>query len=133
MNVPWDIVIASADVEGRRSLSNILEKQGIDPLATSSVRGCNDILATKNVGLIFCDRMLADGDCNDLLKVSRAKRLRTRIVVTSRTNDWDEYLRAMKLGAFDVIAAPCCPTDVAWMVIQAVRCERPQPTDTMTV
>ncbi len=131
MNMPWEIVIASSDLEGRRALSNILEKQGLEPVATGSVRECKNILATKKVGLVFCDRMLADGDCNDLLRASRAAKLGARIVVTSRVDDWDEYLQAMKLGAFDVISAPCCPTDVEWMVIQALRAERSRPAENM--
>jgi two-component system, NtrC family, response regulator PilR len=124
MNLPWDILIASADLEGRRALSNILAKLGVDPLTTSTIRECKQIIATERVGLIFCDRLLADGNCCDLLDASRAKRAKTRIVVTSSTADWDEFLEAMRLGAFDVIASPCRATDVEWMIIQALRHER---------
>jgi DNA-binding NtrC family response regulator len=44
--------------------------------------------------------------------------------VTSRGADWEEFKEAMRWGAFDVISAPCRPTDVEWMVIQARRDER---------
>lgn len=37
MNLPWDILIASADLEGRRALSNILAKLEVDPLTTSTI------------------------------------------------------------------------------------------------
>jgi two-component system, NtrC family, response regulator PilR len=124
MNLPWDILIASADLEGRRALSNILAKLGVDPLTTSTIRECKEIVAMERVGLIFCDRLLADGNCCDLLNASRASRTKTRIVVTSSTADWDEFLEAMRLGAFDVIASPCRATDVEWMIIQALRYER---------
>jgi two-component system response regulator PilR (NtrC family) len=124
MNLPWDILIASSDLEGRRALSNILAQLGVDPLTTSTIRGCKEILATERVGLIFCDRILADGNCFDLLNASRNGRTKTRIVVTSSIADWDEFLEAMRLGAFDVIASPCRSTDVEWMIIQALRYER---------
>jgi DNA-binding NtrC family response regulator len=124
MNLPWDVVIASSDLEGRRALSNILAKLGVDPLTTSSIRECKEIIATERVGLIFCDRLLADGNCYDLLNASRSGKIRARIVVTSSTADWDEFLGAMRLGAFDVIASPCRSTDVEWMIIQALRYER---------
>jgi len=124
MNLPWDILIASADLEGRRALSNILAKLGVDPLTTSTIRECKQIIATERVGLIFCDRLLADGNCYDLLNASRASKTKARIVVTSSTADWDEFLEAMRLGAFDVIASPCRATDVEWMVIQALRYQR---------
>jgi DNA-binding NtrC family response regulator len=124
MNLPWDILIASADLEGRRRLANILFRLEVDPLTTSSIRETKEIIATERVGLIFCDRLLLDGNCNDLLNASKACKTKARIVVTSSTADWDEFLEAMRLGAFDVIASPCRATDVEWMVIQALRYER---------
>ena len=124
MNIPWDILVASSDLEGRRALSNILDKLGVDPLTSSSVRECKELIASERVGLIFCDRLLADGNCYDLLNASRGGRTKARVVVMSSTTDWDEFLEAMRLGAFDVIASPCRATDVEWMIIQALRYER---------
>jgi two-component system, NtrC family, response regulator PilR len=124
MNIPWDILVASSDLEGRRALSNILAKLGVDPLTSSIVRECKELIASEKVGLIFCDRLLADGNCNDLLNASRSGRTKARVVVMSSTADWDEFLEAMRLGAFDVIASPCRATDVEWMIIQALRYER---------
>ena len=124
MNIPWDILVASSDLEGRRALSNILAKLGVDPLASSTVRECKELMASERVGLIFCDRLLADGNCYDLLNASRIGRTKARVVVMSSTADWDEFLEAMRLGAFDVIANPCRATDVEWMIIQALRYER---------
>jgi two-component system response regulator PilR (NtrC family) len=124
MNIPWEILVASSDLEGRRALSNILAKLGVDPLTSSTVRECKELIASERVGLIFCDRLLADGNCYDLLNASRAGRTKARVVVMSSTADWDEFLEAMRLGAFDVIASPCRATDVEWMIIQALRYER---------
>ena len=124
MNIPWDILVASSDLEGRRALSNILGKLGVDPLTSSTVRECKELIASERVGLIFCDRLLSDGNCYDLLNASRGGRAKARVVVMSSTADWDEFLEAMRLGAFDVIASPCRATDVEWMIIQALRYER---------
>jgi DNA-binding NtrC family response regulator len=121
MNVPWQIVIASADEEERRAMCNILAKQGLEPIAASSARECEEIIAQENVGLIFCARSLADGDYRGLLVAPRHTSRKTRIVIVNRVTDWDEYREAMRLGAFDVIWAPCRPTDVEWMIIQALR------------
>jgi DNA-binding NtrC family response regulator len=121
MNVPWQIVVASADVEQRRAMCNILVKQGLEPIAASSVRECEEILAQKNVGLIFCACSLADGDYRGLLVAPRREGRKTRIVIVNRPTNCDEYPEAMRLGAFDAISAPCRPTDVQWMVIRALR------------
>ena len=126
MNVPWQIVIASADMEERRALCNILKKQGLEPIVASSVRECEEILVQENVGLIFCARSLADGDYRALLIAPRHAGRKTRIVIVNRLTNWDEYLDAMRLGAFDVISAACRPTDVEWMILQALREEHAQ-------
>jgi DNA-binding NtrC family response regulator len=123
MYVPWQVVIASADVEERRAMCNILAKQWLDPIVASTVRECKEIMAQESVGLMFCARSLADGDYRDLLVAARAAGRRIRIVLATRLTDWDEYLEAIRLGAFDVISAPSRPTDVEWMIIQALRDE----------
>jgi DNA-binding NtrC family response regulator len=123
MYVPWQIVIASTDEEERRAMCNILAKQGLDPIAASTVRECKKIMAQESVGLIFSARSLADGDYRDLLIAARTATRKIRIVLATRLTDWDEYLEAMRLGAFDVISAPSRPTDVEWMIIQALRDE----------
>lgn len=124
MNVPWQILVASSDLESRRNLMQTLSRQGLDPIGVSNLAECQDTLTTEKVGLIFCDRHLADGTYRDLLERTRTSTEKIRVVVTSRHPDWDEYLEAMRNGAFDVIASPCRPTDVEWMVIQARRDER---------
>lgn len=124
MNVPWQILVASSDLERRRNLMQTLTRQGLDPIGVSNVAECKQVLAKGRVGLVFCDHHLSDGTYRELLESPRSTADKLRLVVTSRHPDWDEYLEAMRVGAFDVIASPCRPTDVEWMVIQAKRDER---------
>ena len=128
MTLPFEIVVASADLENRRRLSEILSNQGLDPVCVSSVRECYEVLAQRPVGLIFSDPHLADGDYQDFLRSCGSNSQKPRVVVTSLSADWDEFREAMRLGAFDVIRVPCRPTDVEWMVIQANRDEQQRPT-----
>src|ERR1700740_667068 len=123
MNVPWQVAVASADVQDRRAMVNILAKQGLDPIVAASVAECRESMAQENVGLIFSVRSLADGDYRDLLLATRTAERRTRVVLPARITDWNDYLEAMRLGAFDVISAPCRPTDMEWIVLQALRDE----------
>jgi DNA-binding NtrC family response regulator len=121
MNIPWQILVASSDLESRRNLMRTLARQGLDPIGVANLAECEDILKKERVGVVFCDRHLADGTYRDLLERAGTGSDKVRVVVTSRHPDWDEYLEAMRYGAFDVIASPCRPTDVEWMVIQAKR------------
>lgn len=124
MTVPWEVMVLSAQFEDRRSLAHILASQEVEPLCCSTLREALETLRKESVGLVFCDKSLPDGTYRDLLTAARGLKTRVRVVVTSHQADWDEYLEAMRLGAFDVIAVPCRPTDVEWMVIQAKRDER---------
>ena len=124
MTSPFEIVVVSSDSNQRRDLSDILVRQGLDPICLSTLRECHEIFAQKSVGLVFCDRQVTDGSYEDLLAVYRRENWKPRVVVTSTGADWDEFKEAMRLGAFDVIYEPCRPTEVEWMIIQARRDEK---------
>jgi len=124
MNGQWQIVVASSDLESRRRVTEILRKQGLDSLCSSTIAQCREILAQDMSGLIFCDRSLADGGYRDLLAAADCRSPRgklVRIVLMSSAVDSEEYHSAKSSGLFEVIASPCKPTDVEWMVIRAKR------------
>ncbi len=120
----WKTLVASSDLENRRALVKILSAQGLEPICVGTVAECRQVLENEDVVLIFCDRHLTDGGHRELLRAVRSSGTKALVVITSREPAWDEYLEAMRLGAFDVIASPCVPTDVEWMVLQAGRFER---------
>lgn len=120
----FEVLVVSSDALLRGSLAKTLTALGIDSVCLSTLRECYESLAQKHVALVFCDPRLADGDYQELLMARTASGTRPRVVVTSRTADWDEFKEAMHCGAFDVISVPCRRTDVEWMVTQAKRAER---------
>ena len=121
MDCPTQILVVSAELEHRRALTAILEREGWDTMSASRVSEVEDVLGRTDVNLVFCDRRLADGTYREVLAVTQALPRNVRVVVTSRLADWDEYLEALHQGAFDLIASPCQPTDVVWSIIQAKR------------
>ena len=121
MQSPTQILIVSSELENRRALNDLLSKEGYDTICASRVSECQESLRVQNIGLVFCDRRLADGTYRDVVTAARGAKQGVRVVVTSRLADWDEYLEALHHGAFDLIASPCQPTDVLWAIIQARR------------
>lgn len=130
------VLVVSSDGEARWDLVQTLEAQGCESISAASIKQAMELLTSgagqfigdsmaetsgRPVNLVFCDRDLSDGTYQDFLTAVRALKNRTRVVIMSRLADWDEYLDAMHLGAFDVIAAPCRPADVEWTLIQARR------------
>jgi DNA-binding NtrC family response regulator len=120
----FEILVVSSDLVLRGQLADILASLSIDPVVLSTLHECHEILAQKRVGLVFCDDCVADGNYHDLLATCAPTGKLPRVVVASRTVDWDEYNEAMRRGAFDIISVPFRHIDVAWMVIQAKRAER---------
>jgi DNA-binding NtrC family response regulator len=70
--------------------------------------------------MIFCDESLVGGTYCDLLNPS-VRRKRLPVVIAIRNGDWDEYLEAMRLGAFDAVRYPLQPTDIELAVLRAAR------------
>ena len=121
MNIVLDAIVVSSDIESRRQLKRILDGSGIDTICSSGISDCQEILASRDVDLIFCDSSLVDGTYRDLLQQLKLVDRKVKVVVTSRQAGWEEFLEAARLGAFDMIAAPCVPTEVEWVISQVVR------------
>lgn len=119
------ILVVSDDPDNCTALSRILEREGWDTLCTSSVSGCREALFLGRFDLVFCDRRLPDGSYLDVLAMTHTLKHRTPLVVTSRHADWDQYLEALRYGAFELIVSPCRGADVLWALTQAERnCQR---------
>ena len=121
MNIVLDAIVVSSDIESRRQLKRILDGSGIDTICSSGISDCQEILASRDVDLIFCDSSLVDGTYRDLLQQLKLVDRKVKVVVTSRQAGWEEFLEAARLGAFDMIATPCVPTEVEWVISQVVR------------
>ena len=90
-------------------------------MEASRLSECLELLPTQNIGLIFCERHLADGTYRELVSATRPLTRKVPVIVTSRLADWDEYLEALRHGAFDLIPSPCQPHDVFWALQQIER------------
>jgi DNA-binding NtrC family response regulator len=136
MNDRPQVLVVSSDLEHRGKLASILQKKGWSPLQASRLNECHELLAKQKVGLVFCERRLADGSYRELISAAQISARKVPVVVTSRLADWDEYLEALRHGAVDLIASPCKPSDVFSAIAQAERAdhevstlEPSQPTD----
>ena len=123
---PWEVAVVSSSIENRQDVAGMLFRLGIDPICVSTVDQCRELRARPNLGLVFCDRHVKDGDYRDVLSVVNARNAEpadngTKVVMMAELDTPEEYQQARQHGLFDVIPSPCRPTDVEWMVIQAKR------------
>lgn len=120
---PWEVVVVSSNLINRQDVAGMLFRLGIDPICLSSVDQYRNLRSRKDIGLVFCDRHVKDGDYRDVLSaVSPGQTQSTaKVVMMAELDSPEEYQRARQHGLFDIISSPCRATDVEWMVIQAKR------------
>ena len=125
-NSTWEVVVVSSSLENRQDVAGMLARLGLDPICVSSVNQCRELPNREDVGLVFCDRCVKDGDYRDVLSAmgTSAGYQSAKVVVMADLASPVEYQQAKLHGAFDVISSPCRATDVEWMVIQAKRNRR---------
>jgi DNA-binding NtrC family response regulator len=116
-------LVASSHLEPRRALLRILEDLSVNTFASATLAEAEDFLSRQEVVLVFCDDHLTDGSYRDLLRTLGTWEKAPRIVVTTRTGEWKEYMEALRLGAFDMIPYPYRSTDVELNVRRAMRGE----------
>jgi len=104
-------LVAFADVEQRKMICALLAQCGFLPIIANSLREIRASLAEQKISLIFCGSDLPDGTFQDVL-VEVHRTIKIPVVVGSRTGCWEEYLKALQQGAFDLIATPCRAEEV---------------------
>src|SRR5271168_3274632 len=97
------VLVVSANLESRRSLTKILEAVSVHVVPCSTLNQAEQVLSLQRPHLIFCDERLPDGDYSDLLELKDPGRIPPPIVVLTRTGEWELYMEATRRGAFDVI------------------------------
>jgi two-component system response regulator PilR (NtrC family) len=114
------VLVALADPASQKALTNVLPSHGAEPVFASTLREARAVLSSEPIALVVCEDHLADGNYRDLLPVARAARGDVPVVVASRIDNPEEYLEAMKLGAFDFVAAPFSRTELERIVHNAL-------------
>jgi len=119
-------LIVSPHMEVRRPLVRTLEALTADVIVCSTRVQAEEVLSAQAVEIVFCDEHLPDGSYCDLIHRGHCDHRIPRVVVTTRTGEWELYFEAMTKGAFDFIRSPWHATDVELAVIRALR-EEDQP------
>lgn len=108
-------------MEIRRPLLRTLEALSADVIVCSTRMQVEEVCSRQTVDVIFCDEHLPDGSYCDLLETWHNEPKAPRVVVATRTGEWDLYFEAVGKGAFDVIRSPWHATDVEMALIRAMR------------
>jgi DNA-binding NtrC family response regulator len=117
----FEVLVAASSPENRSALTKVLLGMGVQPAISSSVKEARAILSAKPVSLVFCEEKFADGNYQDVLRAVKKTAAKAPVVVSSPSHDWNEYLEALRLGAFEFIDGPVRALDVEMIVRYARR------------
>ena len=114
-------LLVSPHMEVRHPLLRTLQALSADVTVCSTRAQAEEALSRQAFEIVFCDEHLPDGsDCDLIHSFGRDDGI-PRVVVTTRTGEWELYFEAIRKGAFDVIRSPWHATDVELAVIRASR------------
>jgi DNA-binding NtrC family response regulator len=114
-------LVVSPNIEVRRALLRTLEALSTDVIACSTQTQAEEVLSRQTVDVVFCDERLPDRSYDELIHSNHRDHRIPRVVVTTRTGEWELYFEAVTKGAFDVIRSPWHAADVEMAVIRALR------------
>jgi len=121
MRPPLHLLIVSSRIENKKALLNIVEGLPVDAYTSPTIERAWEVLMSQPIDVILCDDRLPDGHYPDFLNAVRSEHRMTRFVVLLTSEDWEDYLQAIRLGATDVLRCPYQPTDVELVLIRAGR------------
>jgi DNA-binding NtrC family response regulator len=113
------VLVAGSDSKKRGALVDILMESGLEPMVASDFEEVRSILVREQLHVIFCENNLPGGGFREIIRLATEMGSLVEVVVSSMLGELDEYLEAMKLGAFDFVAPPYRGADIISIVDNA--------------
>jgi DNA-binding NtrC family response regulator len=113
-------VILTSDEHASERVPPMLAECCFEPICLDSVGELRTGALDKRAALILCEDVLPDGDFRDVLRVLAATARKIPVIVFSRFADWDSYLRAVRLGAYDCMRYPFRSGELEWILRQII-------------
>ncbi len=118
------ILIISGENEHRAQLADYVTKVGMNPVCCETVADVRALVKSQPFCAAVSEDELPDGDFRAVIGEMRRHSAHSPVVVVSRRDDWDFYLSAVRMGAFDSVAFPPTPGElerVLWTALREVK------------
>lgn len=120
-SLPGQVLIAYLDSADRRALGNMLTGVGLEPVFSTTLEEAEAFLSHLPISMVFCEDCLPGGGFRSVLEQMARTGTEIPVIVVSRLDDWDVYLKAMRAGAFDYITPPFSRAGIVRVVNNALR------------
>lgn len=104
-NLPHVLVVCTSE-ECRQALLDAVAQADMLPILCESLEEAFDAIQQGDIRVVSCDDRLPPLAVEAIVDFAQKQRKPIPVVVTSRTGEWEEFLQALRLGAFDYLALP---------------------------
>lgn len=99
------LVVFPSD-EHRISLLKAVADAGMVPLLRESLEEALEAIKKENIQMVVCEDLLPEKALNGIVQHARNRTKPIPVIVASRTGQWEEFLKALRQGAFDYLVLP---------------------------
>lgn len=119
MSKEWDVLVASANLEHRRSLIRILEGLPVNVISVSTFLQAEEVLSRQHFALVFSDHRLPDGSFRELLSHVHSAGQTPHVVLTTEASDSVDPKEMAECGVLGTVRYPFHATDIELQIIRA--------------
>jgi DNA-binding NtrC family response regulator len=120
-NMGRKVLMLAVDPGASQYIAEVLDRCGFEPVRLSKIAELRSCIRKSGISALVCEEVLHDGDYKEVLRVSLSEAGHIPVVIFSRCGDWDQYLEAMRLGAFDCLRYPFRTGELRWVVSRALQ------------
>ena len=113
-------MVVSHDLELQQAFASVLGQHGLAPILASTVQEAIAILSRQSISLIFCSDELPGCRIDGFVQRASQPPSEVPVVVVSRFDEWEHYLKALRAGAFDYLVYPLVRTEIERVVQSAL-------------
>lgn len=119
MSKECDVLVASANLEHRRSLIRILEELPVNVISVATFQQVQEVLSRQHIALVFSDHRLPDGSLRELLSHVHSAGQTPLVVLTTEASDSVDPKEMAECGVLGTVRYPFFATDVELQIIRA--------------
>ena len=106
------VLVVFPSAEHRISLLQAVVQAGMVPWLCESSEEAREAMNGENIQVVVCEDLLPQKAFGAILNQARSQTRPIPVIVASRTGEWEEFLTALRLGAFDYLTLPPRPDEV---------------------
>lgn len=120
-NVVRKALMLAIDPGASQRISEVLDRCGFETVLLSTVAELRSCIRESEISVLVCEEMFPGGNYKEVLRVTRGVGGHIPVVIFSRLADWDQYLEAIRPGAFDCRRYPFRTGELRWVVNRALQ------------